>query len=96
VGEAAGARVEVAGAHRAHARKVPGGGVGCDRWRRSAVGHGAMVTALRLARFGSWPAPLLPTGGCCFARTLPPSSLSIARGQRDCRAAQQVRGSHPG
>jgi hypothetical protein len=29
------------------------------------------------------------------AHAAPPSSLSIARGQRDCRAAQQVRGSHP-
>ncbi len=72
VGEAAGARVEVAGAHRARAREVPGGGVSCGRWRRGVVGHGVTVTAPPLARLWSWPAPLLPTGGCCPARTLPP------------------------
>jgi hypothetical protein len=72
VGEAAGARVEVAGAHRARAREVPGGGVSCDRWRRGVIGHGVMVTAPPLARLWSWPAPLLPTGACCSARTVPP------------------------
>jgi hypothetical protein len=29
-----------------------------------------MVTAPSLARFGSFSAPLLPTGGCCSARTV--------------------------
>ena len=79
VGEAAGAHVEVAGAHRARAREVAGGGVGCGSWRRGIIGHGVMVTALPLARLWSWPAPLLPTGRCCPARTAPPPALAEHR-----------------